>query len=524
MDTMRKATPDPSQRATEGANGPWRAALPALLFALLWLLVCYWATAASMVSIWARSETFAHGFVVPLITVWLIWRKRTQLAALDPRPAWWALLPMAAGGLAWLLGGLASVDSLAQLALVAMLVLAVPAVLGTQVTRAIAFPLCFLFFAVPLGEFMLPQLMAWTADFTVFALKLSGIPVYREGQSFSIPSGNWSVVEACSGIRYLIASLMIGALYAYLNYQSLMRRLIFVGVAFLVPIFANWVRAYLIVMIGDLSGNTLATGVDHLVYGWFFFGVVMAAMFWLGARWREDGAVAKPATRVPAWSTRAAVPVARLWLAVAAVAAVAGVWKSGDWVIERSYAARPPQLAQVAPIGGWQPAQGGLSDWLPQYKHPSVEIHQNYHRGDAAVGLYIGYYRNQGYGRKLVSSINGLVDSGDPRWTEVKSGTLEVSYGGQPLSVRTAELRGVAGDRLVVWQWYWVDGKLTASDSWAKAYTSISRLRGRGDDSAVVVVYAPKGKPGEAEAKLTGFLGDSTQSVESALRKTRHVR
>ena len=521
---MLKTASELSQRVTNDINAPWRAALPALLFALLWLLVCYWGTVASMMSIWARSETFAHGFVVPLITVWLIWRKRAQLASLTPRPAWWALLPMAVSGLAWLLGGLASVNSLVQFALVAMLVLAVPIVLGTQVTRVIAFPLCFLFFAVPIGEFMLPQLMAWTADFTVFALRLTGIPVYREGQNFSIPSGNWSVVEACSGIRYLIASLVIGSLYAYLNYQSLLRRLIFIGFAFLVPIFANWVRAYLIVMIGDLSGNRLATGVDHLVYGWLFFGLVVSAMFWIGARWREDSAAPKPAMQIPAWSASARVPTARLWLAVAAVAGIAGVWKSGDWVIERSYASRPPQFAQMAPIDGWLEAHGGLSDWRPDYKDPSVAIHQNYHRANAAVGLYIGYYRNQSSERKLVSSTNTLVTSRDPRWTEVKSGTLEVSHGGQPLDVRTAELRGVAGDRMVVWQWYWVDDRLTASDSWAKAYTSISRLRGRGDDAAVVIVYAPKGAPGEAEATLSEFLRDSTQAVESALRKTRDVR
>ena len=65
-------------------------------------------------------------------------------------------------------------------------------------------------FAVPVGEFLLPVFMEWTADFTVLALRLSGIPVYREGLQFVIPSGNWSVVEACSGIRYLIASLMVG--------------------------------------------------------------------------------------------------------------------------------------------------------------------------------------------------------------------------------------------------------------------------------------------------------------------------
>jgi exosortase len=122
------------------------------------------------------------------------------------------------------------------------------------------FPLLFLFFAVPVGDFLLPRLMEWTADFTVQALRLTGIPVFREGQNFVIPSGNWSVVEACSGIRYLIASLTVRTLYAYLTYTSLKRRLTFILVSLLVPILANWFRAYMIVMLGHLSGNKLATG------------------------------------------------------------------------------------------------------------------------------------------------------------------------------------------------------------------------------------------------------------------------
>jgi exosortase/archaeosortase family protein len=155
------------------------------------------------------------------------------------------------------------------------------------VTRALMFPLLFLYFAVPIGEFALPTLMEWTADFTVAALRLTGIPVYREGLQFVIPSGNWSVVEGCSGVRYMMASVMVGSLFAYLNYQSMRKRLLFLGVSILVPLIANWLRAYMIVMLGHLSNNRIATGVDHLVYGWVFFGVVITVMFMIGSRWAE---------------------------------------------------------------------------------------------------------------------------------------------------------------------------------------------------------------------------------------------
>ena len=88
-------------------------------------------------------------------------------------------------------------------------------------------------------------------------------------------------------MRYLIASFTVGALFAYLNYRSLKRRLIFIAVAIAVPIVANWLRAFLIVMLGHPSGNKLAAGADHLLYGWVFSGLVIMLMCLIGARWSE---------------------------------------------------------------------------------------------------------------------------------------------------------------------------------------------------------------------------------------------
>ena len=75
-----------------------------------------------------------------------------------------------------------------------------------------------------------------------------------------------------------------------------------------------------------------------------------------------------------------------------------------------------------------------------------------------------------------------------------------------------------------MWHWYWIDGRLTASDARAKAYAALSRLTGRGDDSAVVVVYARKEQPGEAEAALNAFIGDAGPGIASALAKARDQR
>ncbi len=509
----------------------WRNALLALGGLLAWLLFWYRDTALAMAGIWHSSDTYAHGYVVPIISLWLIWRQRQVLRGLTPKPGWLAWPLMAGCAALWLLGDLVAVNAATQFALVAMIVLTVPAVLGWQVAGALLFPLGFLFFAVPIGDFMLPQLMEWTADFTVLALRASGIPVFREGQNFVIPSGNWSVVEACSGVRYLIASVTVGCLFAYLSYQSTLRRLLFVLVSILVPIVANWLRAYIIVMLGHYSGNTIATGVDHLIYGWLFFGIVIVLMFMIGARWAQHptpqaDAAALAASVAVATKADAPVRLSATVLAAAAVALLVAVPHAINWHLVQGQNQAVPVVTAVAPAAGWQAASAPLADWRPAFENPSAQLQASYTAASGtAVDVYVGYYRNQNYQRKLVSSQNVLVKSNDPHWSRVGGGGKNITFQQQALAVRTTELRRLQPDaagheaRLLVWQFYWVNGHLTASDALAKIYGALGRLMGQGDDGAVIMVYTPK--QADASAVLQSFVEAHGAAMLAAFQQTR---
>ncbi len=512
-----------SQAAVAGSTAlpapEWRQAAPALAATIGWLLFWYRDTWLAMVDIWARSGTFAHGFVVPPIALWLLWRQRARLASLSPSPSRWAVLALVPAGSAWLMGELAAVNAVSQLACTSLLVLSVVALLGPRVGRVAAFPLAFLFFAVPVGEFAMPQLMDWTADFVVAGLRLSGVPVYREGLQFVIPSGYWSVVEACSGIRYLIASATVGTLYAYLTYRSLRRRLLFVAVSLVVPVVANWLRAYLIVMIGHLSGNRLAVGVDHLIYGWLFFGLVVAVTFWIGSRWREDQYAPASTAPTPAAPAPATANGTHL-LAASAVMAISALWPIAFASIDDGGGVAAPSLALPAATGSWHEAQGAISDWQPHFQDPSAQATGVFRQGDQAIGLYLGYYRGQGFDRKMISSTNVLVPTADPVWAQTDTATREIRFGGRDLSVRVSRLRRADGQRLLVWQCYWVGGRLTADDHLAKLHTAISRLRGEGDDSAVILLFAPEDSPAGAEVALADFASAAGRSIEETLART----
>ena len=504
----------------------WQPALLALGAALLVLIGLYFDTGAAMVRIWARSETFTHAFLVPPITLWLIWEKRHVLTRHHAAPSLWLALPLAGLAIAWLLGEVAAVNSVTQLAFTCMIILAVPLVIGLPAAREITFPLAFLLFAVPIGEFVMPTFMDWTAQVTVFAVRASGIPVYQEGLHFVIPSGRWSVVEACSGVRYLIASLTVGTIFAYLNYRSTKRRIIFVGVSILVPIIANWVRAYMIVMLGHLSGNELATGADHLIYGWVFFGLVIMIMFAIGMRWREDDIDTPATTDAAAVAGTAGTP--RLMVAVLTLAIIAVVPPAVLWGLNSGAPLPTPQPnAQLLAAGSWQTVASPITDWKPAFANPSTEMSTTLASGTRRVGVYVAYYRQQSYQRKLISTDNVLVKSEDKMWAQVERSTRAAVVDGQTVTVRKGRLRTNAGaveQRLVAWHWYWINGHLTASDYIGKAWLAYFKLTGQGDDSAAVVIYAPEDQPGGGEAALEAYLAEAGSGIGKLLADAKRQR
>ena len=464
---------------------------PALAAALavVGILVVHFGTVESIVAIWRRSETFAHGFVVVPICLWLLWRKRRELEATAAKPWYPAFAIVALSGLVWLVMSIGDVIGVRQFALAFMLQAAIVGVAGLAVARVAAFPLAFLLFAVPAGEFLLPTLIDRTADFTVAALRLSGVPVYREANHFIIPSGAWSVVEACSGLRYLIASVMIGVIYGAVAYRSAGRRAAFIAASVLVPIVANWLRAYMIVMIGHLSDNRLAVGVDHLIYGWLFFGVVMGLLFWVGSFWSEPPLEAPVANVLPKPGDRQ-VPVSRFFAAALVAIAVAGVWRPLFAAIERPPSVGAAVIAPLAASGGFTSVQAdALPEWTPNYGGHSTTLRQVFARNDVPVALYIAYYRDQKKGSELVTSANELVMPHEKRWIEHGRDRVDLKFDSRDVEAIRASIADQR-DQLTAYRLFWVDGSVTGSAYVAKALLAWARLNGRSGDAALVVTYA----------------------------------
>ncbi|HRQ05459.1 MAG TPA: exosortase A [Nitrosomonas halophila] len=516
--SSQPATPD--HTAMQRGTAVWITLLTIVL--VLWI---YREVGGSIVATWLSSDTYAHGFLIVPFSLYMIWQRRHQLAAVDFRQNFWPVLLLAGLGFGWVLASIASVWVVQQYALVAMIPLIVWAMLGRQLFTALIFPLAYLLFAVPFGDALIPPLIDFTADFTVGALQLTGIPVYREGNFFSIPSGNWSVVEACSGVRYLIASVTLGTLYAYLTYHSLTRRLVFIGLSIIVPIIANGLRAYMIVMIGHLSDMQLAVGVDHLIYGWIFFGLVMLLLFWIGAFWREDHLDTGP-TQNPAPAARQAAAVSRqrTFGMAALVVTVAAIWPGYVTYLDTQQSQHPVPAIHITDASGqWVQDVSPLSDWMPSYVGTPAHYVSHFRNDQQRVSLYITYYRNQQQGNELINSGHMLVADKLTGWRRLDDGSKAIPMPANNFSVNQSQLHGPSS-RLLVWRWYWLIDRETTSPYLAKLWLAINQILGKGDDGAEIIVVTDYDSDSEAAAPvLHQFLSDMMPAISAGLHAARQA-
>ncbi|MEG1324441.1 MAG: exosortase A [Janthinobacterium sp.] len=503
-----------------------RQPLMLLLLALAAVVLLYHATFWSMLELWSRSQTFAHGFLIVPISCWLAWRQRARLAALGPQPSSLGLLMLGALGLAWLLADAANVPVVEQYAATAMLPACVLAILGWPAVRLLAFPLAYLFLAVPFGEVFIEPLIDFTAAFTVTALQWSGVPVFRDGSNFSLPTGNWSVVEACSGLRYLIAALALGALFAHVNCHSTRRRLAVMAAALLVPILANGVRAYLIVMLGHLSDMRLAVGVDHLIYGWLFFGLVALLLFWLAARWRES----PPASVVPpAAAARpgagGADPRAVVRASVACLL-LAALWPALALASHRDDGAKPPAIVLALPDPpAWRrlhDAAPGRPIWQAPYAGAPALFAASYARQDGAgapVGLQLHWYARQARDAELLTHQTSPYGA---RWIPLAQRMRQVDLAGGALGVRESVL-SYGGERLLVWRLYRQGGIVTARPALVKLLLAQAKLLGRRQDGADLIVFAAYDELAPPPyAQLQAFLQAALPVIEQRLQELPH--
>jgi exosortase A len=251
--------------------------LQALLFSTAW---------RAFYKTWT-SQDFSYGMAIVPISLFLTWRMRGRLLGLNNEASYLSLSGVVLGAGVWFAGHITATASVMQLGVVIAGIFTVLSFIGFRIGRILWFPLFFLLMILPFGGWLTPYLTEWTANAVHVGLQIIGIPVFREGDEFVLPTGRWSVISACSGLRFVLSAVVLSSLFAHLNFRKLKVSLLFVIFTVLASILANWVRALLTVLTGHATHMKFGPGEEHLWFGWVVFGLVMWAVFWHASRWRD---------------------------------------------------------------------------------------------------------------------------------------------------------------------------------------------------------------------------------------------
>lgn len=489
-----------------------RRHLAALTLAAFAILALFRADALHLAAQWNKS-TFAHCWLIPPIIGWLLWIRRSALAELTPQA--WApgLLWIAAGALVWLLGDAASIALFRHTGLILMLQGLVPTLLGPQFTRGLAFPIFYALFLIPFGEELVPPMQLITADMAMALLRVTGIPAHIDGIFITTPGGHFAVAEACSGVKFLVAMAALSVLAAHLCFRSLQRRAVFILFALAVPVLANGFRAYSTIWMAENWGMRFAVGADHLIYGWIFFGLVMALTGWAASPWFDRNPEDNPvdAARIAGAPAGRAAPVVPVGLVALALAGAPLGWSQ----FQSARAGELPALAAPA-IPGWTMAgNGGPADWRARFDGADrrIDLRLDDGRGAPVTLTLVGYVA-QAEGRELVGYGQGAVDpDSDWKWGQ----------GLDPLGAARVDRIENAGRVRDVLTVYVVGGAVTSDPRTVKLRTLRARLTG-GDQRAYALLLSAAPGEGQGGRERIASLVRAAGGIEMLARRLTPIR
>ncbi|MBL4835944.1 MAG: exosortase/archaeosortase family protein [Kordiimonadaceae bacterium] len=261
-----------------------------LVAALALLTLAWWDTVQHLANLIVNVDTFSHGQIIPFISLWLIWDRRSLLKAEDTFICWLGLPLLLLACLLWYAGVLLEMRVVEHLAYVSAIQSLLLIFIGPLNYQRLLFPCLFLYLMVPFGYALIPFMQQLTADMVVWLLGMLGVAHEADGLYITLQSGVYEVAQACAGVRFLFTSLVTGVLLAHLTCSRWQSRLRLLVVAAAIPIVANVIRVLGILLISEATDQSFAKDVDHIIYGWVFLSAILLLLISTAYKFADDAA------------------------------------------------------------------------------------------------------------------------------------------------------------------------------------------------------------------------------------------
>jgi exosortase D (VPLPA-CTERM-specific) len=517
-----------------GGRGTFATTLVWVLLGAIALVAGYALFAESLVRVSKsyQQPEFSHGYIIPLISAWIIWQRRDLIWALRApgAPSGWLLV--AAGlGIAFV-SKAANIDSTPYLGLVPLLIGLGAGALGWRSAGLLVVPVGFLVFGFPLPNYTYVEvstsLQLISSQLGARFLDLAGVPAFLDGNIIDLGPMKLQVAEACSGLRYLLPLLSFGVLCAYMYRAPWWAKLLVVAATVPLTIFLNGFRIAMTGLFLNFGNAALAEGFMHLFEGWVIFIIALVILFFLmfgllrAIGWRGrmldmldfDRMAGRPGGHAPAIPRRAAAvapavvprPLQLSVLTMVVAALLLVPLSLRPQVIPE----RPGLLTYPLSLGDWSGTPRFLEREIEEVLGTDDYILADFVEQNSGelVNLWIAYYGSQLGDSNIHSPTVCLPGAG---WEYIEFGprrTGLTDFAGDPLIVnRGVIVKGT--ERIVMYFWMEMRGE-SLHESHLVKYVNLrdSVLEGRSDGALVRLYTAlgPDEPPAAGDARLLDLL------------------
>jgi len=473
---------------------------------------------------WSTREEYGYGYIIPVISIFLIWQRKDVLMKEKFEPTFWALPILLFSGLIYFVGSVSTTHTLSQYALVITILGLAYGLLGWDVFKIVAIPLALLFFMVPLPPFLYSnlsgKLQLISSELGVAVIRLFGISVYLEGNVIDLGTYKLQVVEACSGLRYLFPLVSLSFIAAYLFKVEVWKRVIVFLSSIPITVMMNSFRIGVIGVLVEYYGIEQAEGFLHDFEGWIIFMACMGILFIemavlarIGKNKRKLSEVfgieiPEPLDKDCERRTQNVGVTHYVLLSTLALYSVSTVY-----IQEREDLVLARQDYSVFPltINEWSGRKTILDDGILKSLKADDYIMVDYRNGNGdMVNFYVAYYASQQAGA-AAHSPRACIPGGGWKINGLRTVSLDgVTMLGKPLSVnRLLIKKGDYGH--LVYYWFQQRDRVVTNEylvKWYLFWDALTRNRTDGSLVRLTTVVAPGEDLQIADARLISFLKD----------------
>ena len=446
--------------------------------------LAYIPTTISLLSMWNTfgSRYYTHGDLVLCLAGWTWWRRHEQLRRAPVAPNRAGAIGLLALSGAWLIAHLSTIQAAQQMLYPVVLWFAIFAVLGASTARLCLFPLGFLYFGIPIWDFLNGPLQKLTLTATAALLRLTGLPAVILGTLVHVPAGNFDIAGGCSGLFYLVVALAVAVYYGELFNVELRWRAALIAAAGALAIVGNWLRVLTLIWVGQLTHmQSYLVRVSHDEFGWALFAVLMLALLVSAERWipRSHRSAADPTMCTTASGAPASPPSAashahrsaasRGWTVVSLAFLISGP------AFAAYVASRPTPLVTAHPLESgrhdWRGPEAGINFWHPVFAGADVAEIGTYRQNGAELQVFVAEYSTQSQSAKLHGAGNSVLGT-------TMIAIASASAPSKPGTVAFSEIqaRDAMGATWLVWVTYQIGDQSSQSVIRAQLLYSLQSL------------------------------------------------